>query len=307
MKDADALANIIMKVGDAKEQLGEFNSCYCANGHEIGMRATSPMVRYQTKLELLVVGFIEERVGVNPLHPLCREPKYLMEQILLWRRPQSALNDLKGHLRDVSADKTQAIMACVHCLQAEAYKKAKAAFNKQVATATEEAVKSRLETFHGFLLSNDDDPASKDVKKNLTPMKVDMPGLYETFFQAQINAQAGSKRPANTVLITPTKKPKETRGEKKAEGRSVYKTLRTVVEKITYLDQVYDDNHDAYTNDDRHFLMRARAAVFCFRNCCNKDVNLFKDKHGVDLKNGGWTFHVVKIKGCSDCRVGTEV
>ena len=112
MKDADAIVSILNRVGNSKEKLGEFNSCFCATGNEVASRATRPIREFQMPLKELVVGFMEERVGIDPRDPNSCHPRALMEAIVNWKKPASARTDLEAHLRDVSTDKTAAIMGC---------------------------------------------------------------------------------------------------------------------------------------------------------------------------------------------------
>ena len=216
-----------------------------------------------------------------------------MEAVTKWRRPESALAALQGHLKDIATDKTEAIMACVHTLQAKAYKKAQAEFNARVHMEVERAVKERLESFHGYMLSKCEDEGVE--KSSTSTTTTDVAQMFQEY-----TGVSGSKRPAEDSVLPTIKKPKESRGEKRIEGRDSFRKMTCPVEKLKYLVSIYNDNHGEYNNEDRQFLMRVRPAVICYTQCCNKDATAFKGKYGVDTKKG-WTFHVGKIKGCTTC------
>lgn len=160
-------------------------------------------------------------------------------------------------------------------------------------------MKRRLEEFHGFLLSKDEDcDTSSSKKEDKVEKREDVvANLFQKFAQLD-SSPIQKKRPAEDD-INMLKRKKETRGEKKIDSRQLFRSL-SAADKIAYLDVVYDDNQADYCNEDRLFLVRARAAVHCYRKCCNKNPIAFKEKYGVDTKKG-WTFHLNKVKGCSNC------
>ena len=123
-KDCDAIKDTSEIFDDPNQRLGQFKSCFCA-GDETAVDMSAPGKDWQCDLPDLVVGFMEKRVGILPTEPRGRHPNFVMHKILLWESTSTPIDDLKGHLKDVSHDKTKSIMNCVYTLQAEAVKLAK--------------------------------------------------------------------------------------------------------------------------------------------------------------------------------------
>jgi hypothetical protein len=299
MKDAEAIATIIKKVNDPKERLGEWSSCYCANGEETGMRATAPMAKYQVDLKELVVGFIEERVGVPPRHPRCREPKFLLEAIVGWRKPLCAYSELDSHLRDISSDKTSAVLSCVHSIEAAAFKRAKAQFDKEVKEEGDMMCKERLAEFEGYL-SHQSSTADATVDKSVDD-------LFASFMTEKGFREGIKKRETGWDGPDLPKRRKEERGQKVIEGRRSFQWM-SMVDRLEFLDKVYDEDHSAYANADRQFLIRAQKAIMCYRKCCDKDFDAFMEKHGVPSKkkNSPLIFRPNEIKECETCEKRRE-
>jgi hypothetical protein len=68
MQDAKAIAQINRCNADPKQAVGSWRSPYCA-GNETAVKSTQPGHQWKVDLPVLVVGFIERVVGVNPNHP----------------------------------------------------------------------------------------------------------------------------------------------------------------------------------------------------------------------------------------------
>ena len=151
-----------------------------------------------------------------------------------------------------------------------------------------------MEQFHGFLMEKEKE--ADDGKKSMTSA-VAISALFEEFSGTSCQH---NKRPPESVLDSAVKKRKETRGEKKIDGRNHFRSM-TGDEKISFLNSVYDDEHNACCNEDRQFLLRAKSAAHCYRVCCANDAAIFKSKHGVSKGKSGWTFHLANIKGCAQC------
>lgn len=295
MKDAEALTTIIRKVNDPKERLGKWSSCYCANGEETGMRATAPMAKYQVGLKELVVGFIEQLVGVSPLHPRCREPKHLLDGVLTYKKPRSPYNELDTHLKDVSSDKTAAVLSCVHSIEAAAFKRAKAAFEEKLHKEAERLCADHVLEFGGYLLH-------KQSASNKTVGVIDVDALFTSFMEEK--GMHGYKREGEDTGLPEPKKLKEVRGKKTVEGRQAFPKMG-MVDRIEFLDKVYSDDHAEYENADRQFLIRAKIAVVCYRQCCNRSFDSFMAKYGQPTRRKtsqpALIFQLKEIKGCETC------
>ena len=70
-----------------KERVGKWKSPYCLVG-ENAARATAPGSEWRKPLRDLVVGFIQDVVGVKPDHPQARHPAHLFEMVTAWRPPR---------------------------------------------------------------------------------------------------------------------------------------------------------------------------------------------------------------------------
>ena len=85
-KDAEAIMAVNRCFQDKEQRLGPYRAAYCC-GDETAVRSCMPGRKFQKPLPELAVGFIEERVGISPLDPMCRVPSYLLEKVLAWRKP----------------------------------------------------------------------------------------------------------------------------------------------------------------------------------------------------------------------------
>ena len=280
MRDAEALATIMRRTEDSKQQLGEWQSPYCANGEETGMRATAPMAKYQCTLKELVVGFMEERIGIDPRDPRARFPNYVMEKLVEYQKVKSPSQEMKEHLRDVAEDKTNKVLACAHQMQGQAYKQAAAEHAKEVQKEAEELCNKRLVEFYGFLVdkeatSEDSTRMSSLFLEFLEAKRIQAPATTEDLLV--VSPEDGRKRKASESVANVNKK--ERRGTKSVVGRDESSKLGAK-EKIAFFDRIYDPNHGEYNNKDRQFLIRISGTVRCFRECCGKDVDVFLQKHG---------------------------
>lgn len=260
------------------------------------MRATAPMARHQVPLNELVVGFMESRVGVSPLHPRCREPAYLMAAVLRYRKPRSPYRELDSHLQDVSSDKTAAVLSCVHSLEEAAYRRAKAEYDRKLPVEAELLSSDRLMEFGGWVSHKQTTSEETGVETCL-----DLPALFASFAKEKgIHKRAS----VDTALPEP-KKPKENRGNHTVEGRKAFHKM-TMSDRLEFLDRVYSDDHGDYANADRQFLLRASKAVLCYRQCCGKSFETFMGKYGKPCKRKTTSrppliFQLQDIKGCETC------
>ena len=273
-KDCDAITDVLQIFHDKNQQLGNFRSCYCA-GDETAIDSAAPGKKFQKPLPDIVVGFIELRVGICPSDPKCRHPKFVMEKILSWNKPENNIDQLKSHLRDISSDKSAAIMGCVINAEREAYEKAKTEFSRRV----EETVQSRLQDILGTIKS-----------------RIASGTLSEDQFDLLCN---GKFDLSPSLPVTPSpihpRKPEEQRGIKVLPPRTHFRKW-SASDKLAYIVEHYNSDTKQYQNSDRQWLLRAGKVYKCYTTCCKKEVRLFLEKYGK-----GNDFSLANVKGCSGC------
>jgi len=278
-KDCDAITEVLCVFHDKNNQLGTFRSCYCA-GDETAVDSAAPGKKYQKPLPDIVVGFMEFRVGVCPSDPNSRHPKYLMEKILSWNKPENNIERLKGHLRDISSDKSGAIMGCVINAEREAYEKAKIEFGRQV----EDRVQSRLQEIVGSF-------KSRMVSGQISDSDFDL--LLKDEFDL-----------SPSIPVTPSpihpKKPDGQRGDKTLQPRDGFRKW-SPEKKLAYIVDNFDNNTKKYQNSDRQWLLRATKTYKCFTTCCEKKVKVFLEKYGKVND-----FSLTAVTGCEGCTDSTH-
>ena len=189
----------------------------------------------------------------------------------------------------------------VRRLEGEAFKKAQVQFNRKFSVAVEEEIKKKLEEFQGFLYQSSSGGSLPSKSSTDTPNGEN--GSIENLFAQFIGSK---KRPPSVhdmgAIDMSKKQKKEARGEKIIpERKSRMATNVPAAEKLIWLDSIYDEEHNDYSNEDRQFLMRAKKAIHCYRNCCNRDTNAFLDLHGCVDKKGNRVFFLTKVKPCTSC------
>ena len=75
------------------------------------------------------------------------------------------MEELKGHLKDIAADKSELIIGCVQALSGQALQKATAEFNMKLEEATKEAARKEIACFQGYLVERSSTTTSADVEK----------------------------------------------------------------------------------------------------------------------------------------------
>ena len=284
MKDADAVANIIKRVGDEKEQLGVFHSCHCAVGTQTSNVAMRPVAQYQVPLKDLVVGFLESKVGICPKDPRSCHPKFLMEKILRWRKPDNASNQLASHLAHISTDKTDAIMACVNTMVGRAVQKTREECKQSENARVETRAQALFMEFQGFLASKAiDDDNEADVGKKDDNSGASIQHLFNSFLASKGHTTTHTVSPIKRVreesvsIGEPTKK-REKRGQKTILGREKFRAMNTH-QKLTFILQNYDPIAKDYMGGCRVWLQRTKKTYECLVGCYNRDVDLFSQHH----------------------------
>ena len=283
-KDCDAVTSVQRIFQDPNQQLGNFRSCYCA-GDETAVDSAAPGKQWQVPLSELVVGFIEQRVGVSVTDPKRRHPNFIMTRILSWRKPTNPIDELKGHLKDISQDKSTAIINCVYTLQGEAIVKARIETEKRVEEMAQERLKTLVGQFIGHF-SNQSGTDSGSVSDELNKFLL---------HSAQL-----SKESESPPLITP-EKPKF----KKSESRRGCNELKprdnfwrwTAEEKLSYIRENFDSDTGKYQNKDRIFLLKVSKLYKCLVTCCQGRTQVFVQKHA----NKGGNFALSTWKPCEEC------
>ena len=113
LQDAEAIMEVNCVFDDPKQRVGTWRSPHSAGG-ENAVLAAAPGSEFHRPLPQLVIGFIENLVGISPAHRQCRQPKFVFEQVVQWRKPQQdASRQLADQLCHISEDRTNTIMNCV--------------------------------------------------------------------------------------------------------------------------------------------------------------------------------------------------
>lgn len=299
-KDAEATADLIKRASSVEEKLGEFHSCYCAPNTETSSRVTRRHAKYQCPLVELVYGFIEVRVGINRNNPQSRHPAYIMDKLLQWKKPGSPLQELKGHLKDVSSDKTDLIMGCVESLQGYALQRATADFNKKVEGAAKEESRKQMLGFQGYLLQRESNQQDGGADEKFSTAEIAT--LFEEYLSKKNHYEAKRKAEHDPFDdLNKSKKKKEARGEKELEKRSDFAKMKNAKEKFDFLEAIYDPNHGNYRNSDRQWLLRVKKTLHCYENCCNKDPNAYILRHGSGTTSPSSSFRLGDIRKCETC------
>lgn len=100
IQDALSIIHVCECFNDSKQKLGTTWHSPFSLGGENAQLATAPGAQWQKPMPEIVVGFIETVVGISPLHPQSREPQYVYDQVLQWRKPKTdPAQALKASLR----------------------------------------------------------------------------------------------------------------------------------------------------------------------------------------------------------------
>ena len=260
------------------------------------------MVKYQVELKELVVGFMERNVGIDPRDPRSKTPKFLLEEVEKYRKVNAAREELRGHLKDVSSDKTAKVMACVNQMQGDAYQKAAAEHARNVSKEAKELSDKMMSEFHGFLLQqegvekNVDDATNQQVR-TLYSKFLAMKGIGNAAAascSSVVTPESNRKRKAGESMALANKK--DRRGTKTIPNRG--RKIEKGADLIVHWDTIMDTNTSDYIDKDRQFLLRIKRPVHCFRRCCNRDATLFMAKYAP----GKATFQLKDFKkGCQSC------
>lgn len=280
-KDCDAIKEVHKVFNDPNQALGNFRSCYCA-AQETAADSASPGAKYQRPLRDIIVGFMEKRVGVDPIDQKARQPRYVMDTILYWEKPTNPFDTLKSHLADVSTDKTESILSCVFSLQGEAVQRAQVDANKKVEERSQQRFEALIGEFRGSLschvsgaLLNEFDAFIKS-KKSLSQVELPRPHSRQPFPREQ--------------------KSKNRRGTKTLPSRKGMKTW-PIKERLQFVLDNYDHDSGEYCNADRVFLLRVTKLYMCLTTCCNSDVDKFVELHVDPAK----AYAFKSFKACAGC------
>ena len=296
-KDCDSLMEVNHVFADPAQRLGTFKSCYCA-GEETSVRITAPGVQYQRPIEELVVGFMEEKVGISPSDPQCRHPRVVMEKLCQFTKVTSSMQTLQKHLEHISEDKTRDIMACVTTIRADAQTagrlQAERAHRNRVQADFEKLVTRFTE--HLRLRAENNDTCAilcTEFNKFIIGMP-EMSGLAEaTNTTTTITADH---------FVVPARDEKR-RGTKTLPDRTGF-PYWTAEKKLEYVLTNYDPDTGDYVNGDHQWLLRVAKIYKCFTGCCDRNVLAFLQKHGKKGRDGSTNFSVGQVKVCENCQIG---
>ena len=307
-KDAEAIMAVNLVLQDERQKLGQWRSPHCA-GDETAMRSTGPCQQFQKPLAELVVGFIEQRVGIAPTDPRRRHPKYLCEKVVAWKKPCDPMSQLRGHLELIATDKTQEIMHCFFLAHNEALNKARNEYEKREQDYLAQKLTAMISAFKGHL------------SLNAVPQEAVDSFNFSSFYDALVYG-SNPVKPGSTLQLSskhsieqdshddcaeqPAMKEQRS-GKKKVEGREKMQWW-TAEKKLQFIDENQDDDSGAYQGGCRTWQIRASAIAKCYRSCCGKSVDRFLDRHGVIQGNKPRNFSFAKVvaeklKGCLTCFV----
>jgi len=291
-KDCDAIKEVHAVFNDPNQGLGSFKSCYCA-GEDSAVDSAAPGAQYQVPLPDLVVGFIENRVGIMPTDKRRFHPSYIMQRVTQWEKPTNPLDSLKGHLKDVSQDKTQSIINCVHSLVGETAVKAKVQVEKKIEDRAQEKFKEMIMQFTGHLSSSTTQHGNVIIDTLKTEMDKFLSGTPQLS-----DAVSGQIMATPTLAAVVPKRitPESRKGTLQLDSRKHFAKW-SVEDKLSYIEKNFDSETGKYINSDRQWLMRVSKIYKCFTTCCNRDVAHFKGLHCRETDN----FAVSSFKKCANC------
>ena len=292
-KDCDAARDVHSVFDDRNQQLGTFRNCCCA-GDETAVDSASPGRQFQKPLPQIVVGFIENRVGVDPNDAKARHPRHVMEKILGWQKPENNIDVLKGHLEDISEDKTNAIVGCVCSLQNDACLKAEAEMSRDTNDRVHKKLREMLGQFSGHLALTSTNSAGEGAG-----------GIAEEFQKFLTGLPGMSDLQTVPVPVTPPPtRRRESESRRGTEKLPVKKNFGKwkAQDKLDCTVNNCDCDTGEHINGDRQWLQRAAKAHKCFATCCRLSVEMFLEKHGKGAKREN--FSLGDAKGCETCPRG---
>jgi len=304
LRDASSIMQVNMVFQDPKQKLGQWRSPHCS-GDETAARSAAPGAKWQKPLTELIVGFIEQCVGILPTDPRRRHPKYLCQEVEKWGAPVDPYMDLSLHLRDISQNRTRAIMNCMHTIQNLSHKKAKDEMEKKNKAARDKELTRVVDNFKGYL-----------SMKGFSQSMIDEAGMdaykeqVETGALPSSEAESENRKRAAEELAAHKKKKEKRTGVKTVEGRDGYSSM-PAHNKLEFIAANADENVATYQNSDRQWLMRINPIAKCYTTCCGKDAEKFLAMHGKQSKKKAWSFSIDGLRksgmeGCESCRGGDE-
>jgi len=85
--DALNIDRVLKLFADSKQFVGNWSSCFSGGG-ENNVSAALPGAKWQRPLPEIVVGFVEQVLGVAPHHPQRFQPNFLFDLAIQWHPPQ---------------------------------------------------------------------------------------------------------------------------------------------------------------------------------------------------------------------------
>ena len=85
MRDAEAVVSVNQVYNDPRQAVGTWKQPHCL-GDETAVRACRNGAQWQKPLPVLVVGFMENLVGINPADPRRNDIKYVCEEVVKWKK-----------------------------------------------------------------------------------------------------------------------------------------------------------------------------------------------------------------------------
>lgn len=291
-QDAEAIVRITNVLGDPNMAVGVFQSPH-SEGRETGTVATHSIRRFQKPLKDIVLGFIEQVVGVEPSHPRRRHPIFLAEKIKKWKVASDDSFNLSQSLTFICKDRKEEIMQAVRLIerQAEArgrknergicHAKLSNQFNEWAATLAQHVNAKRSHHQIGNDQIGDDiiEVASQLTNGTAPAYAISLPPL------------------SYTPMVSPEKKTKiDVRKGSLSIPYLEMQQQKTQQDMLNFLLHNYSDNHGDHDQNSRQWLMRMRPLHDCLTKHCNGCSAQFLKRHGAEGKGKNKKSTVFKVQ-----------
>lgn len=302
VQGASAVASVNAVIKDPMMKLGTYKSCHC-EGNETAVKVTNYTSKHQVPLAELVVGFIEQVVGVSSNDRQRKDPRFLYNAIMNLPYPSRAQDELDLHLKDITGIKKRALMRSIE----KHFEEQKRALRLEYESLARDAKDRDLAELQAEISVAVEQglPASCPKKRRTMMQSLGLDGIFKRAREGIPispiqEAQSSPLTPlASPPLITPRKK---RRGTEEIKDRGCISKLPPR-DRLTFIAKFADSNPGDYIDRDRAWLNRVKGVASCYVNCCGSSFDSFMTAHNP----GGEDFSPKKIKelkfaGCPNCR-----
>jgi len=281
---------------NVENSLGPFKPPMCS-GDENSVWSAFPGRQWQVSLPDLVTGFMEQVVGIDPLHHPACSPICLHQQVHAWRKPtDDPLRRWHSLLSEVNRDRSNEMRACVQQLQLRAVE---ARTRELQASHQEQSARDLSEIFVSLRRSG---VANNVLASAFGPFLPQLPGLASPSNGLRAGSSATGRRRGTNPNSAGQPAPKKQRGGNRQLPSCAGMRKWSAEQKLQFMVDVCDPNTSSCRDADRQWLVKSNPIAHCFEQCCGSDVPRF-----LQLHNGGqdnFSIEAVcksKLAACGHC------